>query len=66
MTDTATDLAATPEASGTATDVAQAPAGPLCADDPANPGSARRVMAVHKLIAHLANVREDLDLTAEF
>ena len=66
MTDTATDLAATSEASDTAVDGVDAPAGPLCVDDPANPARARRMIAVGKLIAHPANVREDLDLTAEF
>jgi ParB family chromosome partitioning protein len=65
MTDTINDVPAT-SADGTAVDGTDATAGPLCVSDQGNPACARRMIAVGKLIAHPANVREDLDLTAEF
>lgn len=39
---------------------------PLCVTDPGNPACGRRMIAVGRLTAHPGNVREDLDLTAEF
>ncbi len=65
MTDTTTDPAAAAADSDIAAEDAAA-ASPLCVSDPANPACARRMIAVAKLVAHPANVREDLDLTAEF
>src|SRR6266516_490887 len=62
MTDT-TDVAAQSPDSEAASHID----GPLCVTtDPANPACTRRMIAVGKLTAHPGNVREDLDLTAEF
>ncbi len=66
MTDTATDVAAAAADSAIAAEGADGPGDPLCVTDPANPACARRMIAVDKLIAHPGNVRENLDLTAEF
>jgi ParB-like chromosome segregation protein Spo0J len=66
MTDTATDVAAAAADNAIAAEGADAPGDPLCVTDPANPACARRMIAVAKLIAHPGNVRENLDLTAEF
>ncbi|HXL18108.1 MAG TPA: ParB/RepB/Spo0J family partition protein, partial [Streptosporangiaceae bacterium] len=65
MTDTTTGVPA-PSDSDSAADRADAAAGTPCVTDPANPACARRMIAVDRLTAHPANVREDLDLTAEF
>ena len=66
MTDTATDVAAASADGDIAVEGVDAAGDPLCVTDPANPACARRMIAVDKLIAHPGNVRENLDLTAEF
>jgi ParB family chromosome partitioning protein len=66
MTDSTTDPAAAPAAGATAVDGVDGTAEPLCMSDPGNPACARRMIAVAELTAHPGNVREDLDLTAEF
>jgi ParB family chromosome partitioning protein len=66
MTDTATVNPAMATDGGTPVDGADAQAGPPCANDPANPACARRMITVAKLTAHPGNVREDLGLTDEF
>ena len=64
MTDTTTGVPA--ESADSAADGTDGAAGPLCVNEPANPACDRRMIAVDRLTAHPGNVREDLDLTAEF
>src|SRR5437762_2441409 len=67
MTDSTTDLpvAASPDSEPAVGDTCD-PAGSPCVNDPGDPAGSRPVIAVGKLTSHPGNVREDLDLTAQF